>query len=190
MESAQTLIDKILQTKRMALRNPKLEDAPEIFSVVSSPEFPKQLPLKEMDSLSKIEPWLKGLIEFGKEGRVFSRIIEKRDSGQLLGQVTLSKIEGDNRWALAFWIHPEHWGKGYATEGVEQILKFGFEELEAQTIWAAAGKWNVGSNRVLEKVGMTYLGDNPEGYFSKGKPVPTHEYEISQENWKNRVGDN
>jgi ribosomal-protein-alanine N-acetyltransferase len=174
-------IDTIHHTERLILRHLKSEDASVIYSIVGSPEFPKQLPLKEMDSLQKIETWLNRLIELWEKGRVYSWIMEERDSGQLLGQVTLSKIEGDKKWALAFWTHPEHWGKGYATEGAERILKFGFEELGAKTIWAAAGKWNLGSNRVLEKLGFKYIGDNPQGYFSKGEPIPTHEYEISLE---------
>ena len=177
-------IDTILTSERLTLRPQKAEDASTIFSVVGSPEFPEQLPLKEMDSPHKIETWLQRLAELWEEGQVYSWIMEERDSGQLLGQVTLSKIEGDNKWALAFWTHPHHWGKGYATEGAERIVKFGFEELGAKTIWAVAGKWNLGSNRVLEKLGMTYLGDNPQGYYSKEEPISTHEYEISRETWK------
>jgi ribosomal-protein-alanine N-acetyltransferase len=176
--------DTILSTNRLLLRQPKLEDAPIVFSVVSSPEFPEQLPLKEMDSLEKIKAWLNRLIELWEGDRIYSWIMEDRDSGQLLGQVTLSKLEEDHKWAMAFWTHPDHWGKGYATEGAERIIRFGFEELGAKTIWAAAGKWNKGSNRVLKKLGMKYIGDNPQGYFSKGEPIPTHEFEISQEYWK------
>jgi len=177
-------MDTILATDRLTLRHPKAEDAPVIFSVVSSPEFPEQLPLKEMNSLNKIETWLNRLAEFWDKGQVYSWIMEGRDSGRLFGQVTLSKIEGNNRWALAFWTHPEQWCKGYATEGAQRILRFGFKELGAKTIWASAGKWNTGSNRVLEKLGMKYIGDNLQGYYSKGEPIPTCEYEISREIWK------
>ena len=184
MSSARISTDTKLKTERMHLRYPKLEDSHAIFSVVSSAEFPEQLPLKEMDSLQKIEIWLFRLIELWKEGRVYTWIMVDRDTNQLLGQVTLSKIEGDHKWALAFWTNPDQWGKGYATEGTERILKFGFEELGAKTIWAAAGIWNKGSNRVLEKLGLKYIGDNPKGYYSKGKPIPTHEYVISREHWE------
>ena len=80
--------------------------------------------------------------------------------------------------------------KGAVVSTIPQDLKFGFEELRANVIWAAAGTWNLGSNRVLKKLGMTYLGDNPQGYYSKGKPISTHEYEISKATWKklNKAG--
>ena len=138
-----------------------------------------------MESFSQIETWLNRLIEHWEEDRIYSWIMEDRDSGLLLGQMTLFKMEEDHKWALAFWTHPAHWGKGYATEGAEHVVKFAFEVLGAKTIWAAAGKWNLGSNRVLEKVGMTYLGDNPQGYYSRGGAIPTHEYEISRGDWEN-----
>jgi RimJ/RimL family protein N-acetyltransferase len=64
--------------------------------------------------------------------------------------------------------------------GAERILQFGFEDLVAEKIWAGAGVWNKGSCRVLEKLGMKYIGNNPKGYFAKRKPIETREYEISR----------
>jgi len=63
--------ETILKSECFILRHPKMEDAFTIFSVVSSPEFPEQLPLKEMDSLQKIETWLNRLIEFRAEGQIY-----------------------------------------------------------------------------------------------------------------------
>ena len=179
--------DKILKTKRLWFRYPKLNDAPQIFSMVSSPQFPDRLPLKEMSAVSEIEDWLKRLQDAWAKGWAFSWIIEDPANGKMIGQVTLSKIEGDHLWVMAFWTHPEHWGKGYATEGAERLLAFGFEELEAKKIQAEAGEWNIGSCRVLEKIGMSYVGDNPKGYYSKGEPLATRQYEITRERWQNRT---
>jgi ribosomal-protein-alanine N-acetyltransferase len=176
--------DTILMTGRLLLRYPQLDDAAPIFAVVSSAQFPEQLPLKEIDAESGIEGWLKRLQAGWTAGAVFSWILEDRETGQMLGQVTLSRVEGDKRWALAFWIHPDHWGEGYATEGVERLLAFGFEQLEAGEIWAGAGDWNKASCRVLEKIGMHYVGDNPRGYTSKGEPIRTRDYRISSEGWQ------
>ena len=169
-----------LKTRRMVLRCPRLDDVAHIHAVVVSPQFPEQLPLKERDEISKIEGWLKRLQEARVAGRAYSWIVEEAHTGSLVGQVTLSLKEAPHLWALAYWIHPDQWGKGYATEAARRVLTFGFEQLEAQTIWAAAGQWNTGSCRVLEKLGMRYLGDNPAGYYSKGKPIPTREYEIAR----------
>jgi ribosomal-protein-alanine N-acetyltransferase len=179
--------DTTLKTKRLLLRYPKLDDAAQISFVVKSPQFPEQLPLKAMSAENEIKDWLKRLQEGWKTGQVFSWIVEDRDSRNMLGQMTLSKLEGDNLWAMAFWIDPDHWSKGYATEGAEQLLVFGFEVLGAKKIWASAGEWNAGSCRVLEKTGMNFTGKNPKGYYSKGEPITTREYEITREGWINKL---
>jgi RimJ/RimL family protein N-acetyltransferase len=87
---------------------------------------------------------------------------------------------------MAFWSHPDDWGKGYATERAERLLAFGFVEIGAKKIWAGAGKWNKGSIRVLEKIGIKYTGDNPKGYYAKGEPIATREFEISRVRWQRR----
>jgi ribosomal-protein-alanine N-acetyltransferase len=180
--------DTILKTKRLALRYPRLNDAPAIFAAVRSPQFPDQVPLKELSAVGEIEEWVKQLQENWADGRGFSWILEIRDSGGVVGQVTLSAV-GDAVWAMAFWTHPDCWGYGYATEGAGRLLAFGFEELGAEKIWAGAGTWNEGSIRVLEKLGMEYTGENPKGYTSWDRPIATREYAISRERWLRIAGE-
>jgi [ribosomal protein S5]-alanine N-acetyltransferase len=179
-------INTLLATKRLLLRYPELTDAAQIYAVVKSPQFPDQLPLKELSSEAEIKDWLRGLQEGWVAAEVFSWIIEDRAFGRMVGQITLSKLQENNLWGLAFWAHPDHWGKGYATEAAERILAFGFKVMGAKKIWAGAGEWNKGSRRVLEKIGMEYVGDDPQGYYSKGQPINTRGYEISLESWQNK----
>ena len=174
----------VLASKRLLFRYPEISDASFIFTVVKSPQFPDQLPLKELITEGEAKNWVKRLQEGWASAEVFSWIVEDSESGDIVGQMTLSKMEGDNMWALAFWTHPDHWGKGYATEGAARILAFGFEVIGAKKIWAGAGEWNKGSCQVLEKIGMKYTGTNPRGYYSTGQPIKTREYEISREKWQ------
>ena len=109
--------------------------------------------------------------------------IESRGNNALLGQVTLGRRAKPGAWALAYWIDPERWGQGYATEAARPVVDFGFERLGAELIWAGAAVWNQASLRVLEKLGMIHVADNPKGYVIKDKPIPTREYEISRERW-------
>ncbi|MBL0046670.1 MAG: GNAT family N-acetyltransferase [Bacteroidetes bacterium] len=46
------------------------------------------------------------------------------------------------------------WNKGYATECLRKIIEFGFEQLKLHRIEAGCAFENIGSIRVLEKVGM------------------------------------
>lgn len=50
------------------------------------------------------------------------------------------------------------WGKGYGTEAVRLVTRFGFERLALHRCQAGLYESNVGSHRVLEKAGYTYEG--------------------------------
>ncbi|MEL7219689.1 MAG: GNAT family protein [Bacteroidota bacterium] len=55
-------------------------------------------------------------------------------------------------------MHPNHWGSGYATEAVQAILAFGFEQLQLHRIEAGVATANIASIKVLERVGMLREG--------------------------------
>lgn len=175
---------KELKTNRLIMRYPELDDAKEIHSAIRASEFPNQLPLKEMKTIDEFKEWIKRLQEHWQTGRGYSWIVEKEGSKELIGQITLSKMKEGNEYALAFWIHPKHWRKGFATEVVLRILTYVFEELGGIKVWAGAGTWNISSKGVLEKVGMKRIGENPKGYYSRGEPIATIEYEITKKSWE------
>jgi RimJ/RimL family protein N-acetyltransferase len=80
-------------------------------------------------------------------------------AGKLIGSCSLSNLSVTHRRAeLGYIIDPERQGNGYASEAARTIIQFGFQELGLHRIEATTAPNNVGSSRVLEKVGMTYEG--------------------------------
>lgn len=59
---------------------------------------------------------------------------------------------------IGYFLHPDHWGRGYATEAARLLLDFGFGTLDLHRIGAICDPRNVASARVLEKMGMTHEG--------------------------------
>jgi len=51
---------------------------------------------------------------------------------------------------------PEWWGHGYATEGAQAALEFGFRELSLDEVVSFAVETNVPSRRVMERIGMIH----------------------------------
>ena len=51
-------------------------------------------------------------------------------------------------------LHPEHWGKGLATEGGRASVRYGFEELDLERVIAIVMPENAASRRVMAKLGM------------------------------------
>jgi RimJ/RimL family protein N-acetyltransferase len=177
--------DLELETLRCFLRYPVLADVPCLFSAFQSPSFPKYVPLGQISSLEQVKTWIEGSQSRWAEGRAFTWTIELKQDHTVAGQVTVARMPDPGLWALAFWTHPECWGQGYATEAASGAIEFAFDELGAIRVEAGAAKWNLGSLRVLEKLGMAYRSDNPEGYTINQEPIPTQEYELTLSMWQN-----
>ncbi|WP_407655266.1 GNAT family N-acetyltransferase [Alicyclobacillus dauci] len=59
-------------------------------------------------------------------------------------------------WAC--WMGKPYWGQGYTREAASRLLKFEFEELNLNRIFAFAFSTNPAFSRIMQKIGMTYEG--------------------------------
>ncbi|GIG56257.1 hypothetical protein Lfu02_06290 [Longispora fulva] len=88
--------------------------------------------------------------------------------GQAVGTCGLARVGIPGRHAqLGYALHPDHWGRGLATEAAALLLDFGFGELglhriEADTVGLPA------SDRVLEKIGMRREGVSRRSAWVRG----------------------
>ena len=62
-----------------------------------------------------------------------------------------------DEYDIGFRFFKKHWNKGYATESAEACINLGFSKYKMTEIFGRAMKENLGSIRVLEKIGLTYL---------------------------------
>jgi RimJ/RimL family protein N-acetyltransferase len=76
--------------------------------------------------------------------------------GEVVGNVASFIIEGNRE--VGYWIGREHWGRGYATAALTAFLAID----ERRPLYAACAEHNVGSARVLEHCGFTYVGPEPD----------------------------
>jgi len=77
---------------------------------------------------------------------------------------------------MGYWIGEPYWGKGIATEAVGKIIRYGFEELELERIFAGAYEYNVASMRVLEKNGFIKEGISRKSALKNGQFYDEHKY--------------
>jgi len=67
---------------------------------------------------------------------------------------------------LFYLLKASYWGKGLATEAAKAVLGYAFGELALARVDSAAAFENTASKRVMEKIGMRYVGlDEEGGYF-------------------------
>lgn len=68
-------------------------------------------------------------------------------------------------------LDPAHWGKGYATEGAREAVRFGFEQIGLSEIVSFTTRKNHRSRRVMDRIGMIR---DPEGDFDHPLLPPDH----------------
>ena len=76
---------------------------------------------------------------------------------------------GDSEVELNYSVVADCWGQGYATEMARKILEVGFAHLDVGSIVAFTLATNKASQRVMQKVGMTFernfINDNKKQVF-------------------------
>jgi RimJ/RimL family protein N-acetyltransferase len=76
---------------------------------------------------------------------------------------------------------PDYWGKGYATEVVKALIRFGFENLSLHRIQAGVATENIKSIRVLEKAGMIREGRRRKVLPIRGEWKDNYHYAIIED---------
>jgi RimJ/RimL family protein N-acetyltransferase len=73
-------------------------------------------------------------------------------------------------------LHPDHWGRGYATEAAAASLDFGFNEAGLDEIVSFTAAVNTRSQAVMERIGMTRdrNGDFDHPVLPEGSPLRSH----------------
>jgi len=84
---------------------------------------------------------------------------------------------------IGYIINKKYWGRGIVPEVSRYLMKMGFEELGLNSIYAHCDPDNKQSERVMQKLGMTYQGIFDVNLIKCDEPVPHKRYRISREEW-------
>lgn len=162
--------------KKVKIRQHKLSDAIDIYKNIRDKDifrFTRRIPYpyKKRDAIT----FVKGTFELRKKKLVYQFAITEKTSDKVIGGIGLMNLDWKNKNAeLGYWIGRKYRGKGYITEAVSLILKFGFKGLKLNRIWAAVFETNKASIKILKKNNLTYEGLMRETVLKVG-------------NWQNQV---
>ncbi|MGH9720398.1 MAG: GNAT family N-acetyltransferase [Bryobacteraceae bacterium] len=79
-----------------------------------------------------------------------------KHTGDLSGFCGLQPLPATEETEIGWWLIPELWGQGLATEAAQAVLTYGFERAGLSRIVAVAQPANRASTRVMEKIGMAF----------------------------------
>jgi len=120
-------------------------------------------------------------------GRNFTWAVVHRADHKMIGRLGLGAVnERDARADLGYAYNRLYWGKGYATEAARAILQFGFDSLKLHRVGAIVLPDNIGSIRVLEKLGFQREGVRRQAHSLRGSFEDLLCYSILAPEWREK----
>lgn len=154
------LAQSTLETNRLILRPLTHADAPSIQDVASVRAVADtmiSIPHPYPDG--EAERYISRQIAEFEASYSVSFVIERKSEKAFCGVIEIRDIEREHSQAeLSFWLAVEMWGQGYMSEALKPMLRFGFEDLELNRIYAYHMVKNPGSAKVLQKNGFVQEG--------------------------------
>jgi [ribosomal protein S5]-alanine N-acetyltransferase len=148
-----------LSTERLLLRPFVPSDAAEVQRLAGAPEIASttlNVPHPYEDGLA--EAWIETHESAYSAGRQVSFAVVQAGGGVLVGAMGLSIEAAHSRAELGYWVGVPFWNLGYATEAGIAILRFAFDVVRLNRVFANHLARNPASGRVLKKIGMRHEG--------------------------------
>lgn len=97
------------------------------------------------------------LKEYNK-GRELTWLMELKETNKVIGEIVLYDFRLKKQADIGYRINKDYWGKGFAPEAGQAMLKVAFEVMELSRLQIRCFTNNSGSVRVAEKLGFRQEG--------------------------------
>jgi len=176
-----------IDTERLRLRPYEPADLDDFVAIHAQPEVVRYL-YWGVRNAEELEHVLAGKIERAAlelPGDAVDVAVLVRNTGALVGSVSLSWNDSEHRQGeVGYIFHPEHAGRGYATEASRAMLRVGFEQLGLHRIVGRLDARNDASARVLERLGMRREAHLVENELVKGEWTDELVYALLDREWR------
>lgn len=175
----------ILETERLRLRGLELADAPVVQQLAGDPAIAATtLTIPHPYTLDAAEAFIRWSHEAFERGEDTVFALVRKTDNVLIGAMEISPEHEHRRASLGYWVGKPYWGQGYATEAARRLIRFGFEELRLNRIYATYFTHNPASARVMQKAGMTFEGILRQHVVKNGEYIDLGMYSLLREEYE------
>ncbi len=146
-----------METKRLVLRMPRMDDAAAIFAGwAQDPEVTQYLTWRPHERIEQTQEFVRTCLSAWENQTRFPYMITLKENGEVIGMID-PRIEG-TKVGIGYGAARAYWGKGYVTEATRVVIDWAFQQPSIFRVYATTDVENIASQRVLEKVGMQREG--------------------------------
>lgn len=173
-------------TNRLVLRSFTEADLDDLYDLQRRPDVARYL-LRHARSHEETKEALANRvaqIDLTAEGDTLAVAVELRETGRLIGEFSLDWLSAElGRAEIGFVMHPNHFGRGYATEAGTLVLRMAFEQYDFHRVIGLCNGNNGSSMRLMERLGMRREAFFVQGEMLKGERADLAVYAMLAEEW-------
>lgn len=168
-----------LKTKRLLLRQIKKSDVAEILALRSDSKTMEFIPRPLLHTTEDALEHIAMINDKIEKNEAINWAITLKESNKLIGIIGHYRIAAENhRVEIGYMLLPEYHGQGITTEAVEEVIKYGWNQMQLHSIEAIIDPLNYASAKVLEKNGFIKEGHLRENVFFNGRYLDSVIYSL------------
>jgi len=153
-----TLEDEKVESQRLLLRRILPGDYREVFNWSSDARVYRYLLSQPVEKPENLIGWLEQNDPNAPDRYVM--ICRSKEDGRAIGTVGMFYQPEEDIWDFAYNFLYDEWGKGYATEATGAMMDYLRREKGAKGFEAECAEDNIGSRRVMEKLGLSFVRES------------------------------
>ena len=165
-------IPRELHTRDLRLRPSTLEDAEDLFAMLSDPESMKYWSDPPISDIADAIRILREDIESDAKGNSMCWSVTLHGQDKMIGKCILFNFSQKNHRAeIGYILNRDYWRRGFAQQALEAVIEFAFNTLKLHRIEADVDPENAGSLGILEKLRFEREGLFRDRWYQSGKWV-------------------
>ena len=149
---------KILETKRLILREVSAGDAEFMLDLLNQPSFIKYIGDRNVRTTAEAEEFIETRYRQSYRDNGFGLYaVELKDSAEVIGICGFVKRDTLPEPDIGFAFLPQFCGQGFAVESAAGSMKYGEETLGFTKVLAITTQNNESSGKLLEKIGFKFV---------------------------------
>ncbi len=173
----------VLETARLVLRVPELEDAGAIAEHANNRKIAEMTanlphPYRPADGQAFIDG-----LSATPDTTNFAVFLKHEGGAAFAGMCGFARRPGETAPELGYWIGEAFWGRGIATEAARAVIDYAFSETNTTRLLGAARVVNPTSRRVLEKCGFQWCGAGLCRVKALAASVPVDRFQLDKSTW-------
>ena len=158
----------VIETERTILKPMAVEDAPFVYELVNTKEWIENIGQRNVHSEEDAKKYIQHkMVDHYEKHGYGNFLMTRKSDNQKIGCISLYNRDDVDGVDIGFAMLPDYMGKGYAYEGAVAVRNVARNDLKISGITAFTTKENIGSQKLIEKLGLQFkktiiFGDEKE----------------------------